>query len=110
MAAPLPTSWLRRLTRDGETVALTATQWRLLQALARRAGRLVSARQLLVAVCGLDHTEHGHYLRIYVRQLRQRIEPEPAQPRYLVNEAGVGYRLLPDELEGGTAAVPKLMP
>ena len=76
----------------------------------RRAGRLVSARQLLVAVCGPDHTEHDHHSRIDVSQLRQRIEPEPAQPRYLVNEVGVGYRLLPDGLEGGTAAVPKLVP
>ena len=91
-------------------MALTATQWRLLEALSRRAGRLVSAPQLLVADYGPDHTEHDHCSRIDVRQWRQRIEPEPAQPRYVVNEAGVGYRLLPDGLEGGTAAVPKLVP
>lgn len=87
----------QRVTRLGEPVPLTATQWRLLEVLARRAGRIVSNRQLLVEVWGPDHTEHGHYLRIYVRQLRQRLEPDPARPIYLLTEVGLGYRLLADD-------------
>ncbi len=86
-----------RLLSSGDVpVALTPVQWRLLEVLARRAGRVVTARQLLTEVWGPDHTEHRHYLRIYVRQLRQRLEPDPPRPRYLLNEAGVGYRLVPD--------------
>lgn len=94
-----------QVTRLGEVVSLTATQWRLLEVLARRAGRLVSARQLLSEVWGPVHTEQSHYLRIYVRQLRQRLEREPSQPRYLITEPGLGYRLITDD-EAGTPALP----
>jgi two-component system KDP operon response regulator KdpE len=80
--------------RDGVAVRLTATQWRLLEVLARQAGRLVTSQQLLREVWGPNHAEHGHYLRIYIRQLRQRLEAEPSQPRHLLNETGIGYRLL----------------
>ncbi len=88
-----------RLVRSNdEPVSLTATQWRLLEVLCREAGRVVSARQLLQEVWGPDHGERGHYLRIYIHRLRQLIEPTPARPCYIVNEPGIGYRLLPDEL------------
>ena len=87
----------RTVTRAGEPVHLTATQWRLLEVLARQAGRVVSSQQLLREVWGPGHTEQGHYLRIYVRQLRQKLETDPTRPRFLQTELGVGYRLLPPD-------------
>jgi two-component system, OmpR family, KDP operon response regulator KdpE len=84
----------RQVSRSGTPVRLTATQWRLLEVLARHAGRVVSSRQLLHEVWGPGHGEQGHYLRIYVRQLRQKLEQDPTQPRFLQTEMGVGYRLL----------------
>ncbi len=81
-----------------ERARLTATQWRLLEVLARHAGRVVTSRQLLREVWGPSHAEQGHYLRIYVRQLRQKLELEPSNPRYLITETGIGYRLLVDSL------------
>jgi two-component system KDP operon response regulator KdpE len=84
----------RTVQRGGELLRLTATQWRLLEVLARHAGRVVTARQLLREVWGPGHAEQGHYLRIYVRQLRQKLEDEPARPQFLMTETGVGYRLL----------------
>lgn len=80
--------------RSGEPVRLTATQWRLLEVLASHAGRVVTSKQLLREVWGPGHAEQGHYLRIYVRQLRQRLEATPAQPAFLLTETGIGYRLL----------------
>lgn len=77
-------------------VKLTATQWRLLEVLCRHAGRVVTSRQLLKEVWGPGHAEQAHYLRIYVRQLRQRLEVDPAHPVYLTTETGVGYRLSVD--------------
>lgn len=84
----------KSIDRAGEPIRLTATQWRLLEVLARQAGRVVTAHQLLREVWGPRHAEQGHYLRIYVRQLRQKLETEPARPRFLLTETGVGYRLL----------------
>lgn len=84
----------RLVLRGNETVRLTATEWRLLEALAKRADRVVTSTQLLREVWGPGHTEQGHYLRIYVRQLRQKLETHPARPQFLLTETGVGYRLL----------------
>ncbi len=84
----------RQLRRGDVPVHLTATQWRLLEVLARHAGRVLTTRQLLREVWGPAHAEQSHYLRIYVRQLRQKIEPDPQKPRHLLNEIGVGYRLV----------------
>lgn len=84
----------RSVSRAGQPIKLTATQWRLLEVLARHAGRVVTGRQLLREVWGPGHGEQGHYLRIYVRQLRQKLEADPTAPRYLLTEMGVGYRLL----------------
>lgn len=84
----------RHVSRAGQTIKLTATQWRLLEVLARQAGRVVTGRQLLREVWGPGHGEQGHYLRIYVRQLRQKLEADPTAPRFLLTEMGVGYRLL----------------
>ncbi|TWO65520.1 response regulator [Caenimonas sedimenti] len=86
--------------RAGELVRLTATEWRLLEALARRADRVVTATQLLRDVWGPGRSEHGHYLRIYMRQLRQKLEADPGRPRVLLTETGVGYRLVAGVTDG----------
>lgn len=83
----------RQVTKADQAVALSGTQWRLLEALCRRAGSVLSPQQLLREVWGPDHTAHAHYLRIYVQRLRRAIEPDPHQPVYLCTVAGVGYRL-----------------
>ncbi|QTN26216.1 response regulator [Rhodoferax sp. AJA081-3] len=80
--------------RAGLVVRLTATEWRLLEALAKRADRVVTSRQLLHEVWGPGYAEQGHYLRIYIRQLRQKLEVQPASPVLLLTETSVGYRLL----------------
>lgn len=90
----------RSVRRAGEIVKLSATQWRLLQTLCRSPGRVVTSGQLLREVWGPGAGEHAHYLRIYIRQLRHRLETDPAHPRYLLTETGVGYRLLPDDGPG----------
>lgn len=84
----------KSVARAGEVIRLTATQWRLLEALARRADRVVTSTQLLRDVWGPGHAEQGHYLRIYIRQLRQKLEAEPTRPSLLLTETGVGYRLM----------------
>lgn len=86
----------KRVARGADWVKLTATQWRLLEVLAQHAGRVVTSRQLLREVWGPSHAEQVHYLRIYVRQLRQKLEDDPSNPRFLITETGIGYRLLVD--------------
>ena len=81
------------VTRDGEPVHLTPTEFNLLARLVRSAGKVVTHRQLLADVWGPDYTEHLHYLRLYMAQLRAKIERKPAEPRHLLTETGVGYRL-----------------
>ncbi|MFZ5562353.1 MAG: response regulator [Pseudomonadota bacterium] len=80
----------------GQPVHLTPVEFKLLAALARRAGKVITHRQLLRDVWGPHHEEDGHYLRIYMRQLRGKLEQDPAQPRFLLTEPGVGYRLAGD--------------
>lgn len=82
--------------RDRE-VHLTPIEFRLLEALVRHAGKVITQRQLLVEVWGPQHSEQAQYLRVYMAQLRRKIEAEPARPRYLRTEPGVGYRLVGDE-------------
>jgi two-component system KDP operon response regulator KdpE len=77
----------------GVTVHLTPTEFNLLARLVRSAGRVVTHRQLLTDVWGPEYTEHTHYLRLYMGQLRAKIERNPAEPRHLLTETGVGYRL-----------------
>ncbi len=79
--------------RDGETLHLTPTEFKLLARLVRSAGRVVTHRQLLTDVWGPEFTEHTHYLRLYMAQLRAKIEHDPTEPRHLLTETGVGYRL-----------------
>lgn len=85
----------RIVTRAGKEVHLTQTEFRLLAMLVRNAGRVVTQRQLLVEVWGPSFVESGHYLRIYMGHLRQKLEADPAQPKHLITETGVGYRLVP---------------
>lgn len=83
----------RSVTRAGEPVHLTPTEYELLACLVRSAGRVLTHRQLLTKVWGPEYTEHTHYLRLYMAQLRAKIERNPAEPRHLLTETGVGYRL-----------------
>jgi len=87
----------RRVLRDGMEVHLTPIEFRLLAYLAKHLGMVVTHRQLLAEVWGPSHVEHTHYLRIYMKQLRDKLEADPVQPRYLLTEPGVGYRLLADD-------------
>lgn len=83
----------RLVSRGGEAIHLTPTEFKLLARLVRSAGRVVTHRQLLTDVWGAEFTEHTHYLRLYMGQLRAKIEADPAEPRHLLTETGVGYRL-----------------
>ena len=87
----------RQARRDGAEVHLTAIEFKLLTCLAKHLGMVVTHRQLLQEVWGPSHVEHTHYLRIYMKQLRGKLEPDPVRPRHLLTETGVGYRLLADE-------------
>ena len=83
----------KRVTRaGGGDIRLTPTEWQLLEALVRNRGRLVTHRQLLQEVWGPAYETESNYLRVYVAQLRRKLEPEPARPRYLLTESGMGYR------------------
>jgi two-component system KDP operon response regulator KdpE len=84
-------------TRAGSAVHLTPIEFRLLGCLAKHLGMVVTHRQLLREVWGPSHVEHTHYLRIYMKQLREKLEADPVRPRHLVTETGIGYRLLADE-------------
>jgi two-component system KDP operon response regulator KdpE len=86
----------RVLRKAGVEVHLTPIEYRLLLVLVNNAGRVLTHRQLLREVWGPSHAAQTHYLRIYMGHLRQKLEDEPAQPRYLLTETAVGYRLLPD--------------
>jgi len=82
-----------RVSLDGEALHLTPTEFKLLARLVRSAGQVVTHRALLADVWGPEFTEHTHYLRLYMGQLRAKLEAEPADPRLLLTEPGVGYRL-----------------
>ena len=83
----------RVVTRAAAPVHLTALEYRLLSVLARNFGKVITQRQLLRDVWGPSHVEQSHYLRIYMAQLRHKLEDDPARPRHLLTETGVGYRL-----------------
>jgi two-component system KDP operon response regulator KdpE len=86
----------REARRGGEPLHFTPIEYRLLAVLARHAGAVATQRTLLREVWGPEHVEDPHYLRVYMKQLRQKIEPDPARPQYLLTETGVGYRLRSD--------------
>ena len=85
---------MRIVRRAGVDVHLTPIEYRLLSVLAAHAGRVLTHRQLLREVWGPSHADQSHYLRIYMGHLRQKLESDPAQPRHLLTETGVGYRLV----------------
>lgn len=85
----------KRVTRNGEAVRLTPIEWNILELLARNPGRLISQQQVLTHVWGPAYTKETQYLRVYIAQLRRKLEPDPAKPRYLLTEAGMGYRFEP---------------
>ncbi len=84
----------RNVTIRGEEIKLTPTEYEVLKYLAQQAGRVVTHRQLLLAVWGSNYQEHSQYLRVYIGQLRHKIETDPSQPAYIITEPGVGYRLM----------------
>jgi len=84
----------RRITRGGAEVHLTPIEFRLLAVLLNNHGKVLTQRQLLSQVWGPNAVEHSHYLRIYMAHLRQKLEEDPARPRHLLTETGVGYRFM----------------
>jgi two-component system KDP operon response regulator KdpE len=85
----------RQVTVHGTPVRLTPTEWRLLEPLVRNPGRLIGQRQLLQWVWGPAYEKETNYLRVYLVRLRRKLEPDPANPRYLRTEPGMGYRFTP---------------
>ncbi|MGA7669903.1 MAG: winged helix-turn-helix domain-containing protein, partial [Nitrolancea sp.] len=86
-----------RITRDGEEVSLTPTEWRLVEVLVRNAGKLITQRQLLHEVWGPSYDTEANYLRVHFANIRKKLEPDPSRPRYFITETGMGYRLeIPD--------------
>ena len=87
----------RTASHDREEIRLTPIEFRLLATLAKHVGMVVTHRQLLTQVWGPTHESDTHYLRIYMKQLREKLEIDPVRPRHLLTETGVGYRLVVDE-------------
>lgn len=84
----------RRIMRAGEELHLTPIEFRLLAVLLNNHGKVLTQRQLLSRVWGPNAVEHSHYLRIYMGHLRQKLEADPARPRHLLTETGIGYRFM----------------
>ena len=85
----------KQVFRQGKEVRLTPTEWRLLEALVTRPGRLVSQRQLLREGWGPGYVAETNYLRVYLAGLRRKLEADPSRPRHLITEPGMGYRFVP---------------
>jgi two-component system KDP operon response regulator KdpE len=82
----------KKVRRDGEEIRLTPTEWHLVEVLVRNRGRLVAQRQLLQEVWGPQYHDETNYLRVFMAQVRRKLEPEPGRPRYFITEPGMGYR------------------
>jgi two-component system KDP operon response regulator KdpE len=85
----------KRVSRNGTEVRLTPTEWHIVEVLVRNPGKLVSQRQLLQEVWGPQYEKETNYLRVYLAQIRKKLEPDPARPRYFLTEARMGYRFVP---------------
>jgi len=82
----------KKVVHDGDEVRLTPTEWGLVEALVRNAGKLVGQRQLLQQVWGPEYGSETNYLRVHMAHIRRKLEPDPSRPRYFVTEPGMGYR------------------
>jgi two-component system KDP operon response regulator KdpE len=82
----------KKLVRHGRDVRLTPTEWHLLEILVSNPGRLITQKQLLQEVWGVTQTSKSNYLRVYMAQMRRKLEADPSHPRYLITEPGMGYR------------------
>jgi two-component system, OmpR family, KDP operon response regulator KdpE len=87
----------KQIHRDGTALHLTPTEWQIVEVLARHRGRLVTQQQLLQQVWGPQYQRETHYLRIYMSQIRRKLEPDPSRPRYFITEPGMGYRFVMEE-------------
>lgn len=85
---------LRRVTVGDREVKLTPTEYDIIKVLAQHAGKVLTHKQLLKAVWGNSYNDDTHYIRVYIGQLRRKIEENPTQPHYIITESGVGYRLM----------------
>jgi two-component system KDP operon response regulator KdpE len=85
----------QKVTRGGAPVRLTPREWAILQLLVRNPGRLITQQQMLAKIWGPGYDTETHYLRVYMGQLRRKLEADPARPRHLLTEAGMGYRFEP---------------
>ncbi len=85
----------KRVLRNGEEIRLTPTEWHVVEILVRNPGKLVSQRQLLQEVWGPQYERETNYLRVFLAQIRKKLEPDPSRPRYFVTEARMGYRFVP---------------
>jgi two-component system, OmpR family, KDP operon response regulator KdpE len=90
----------KRVTRGDSDIRLTPTEWQLLEVLVRHSDRLVTQRQLLQEVWGPEYQTESNYLRVFIAHLRRKLEPDPSRPRYLLTEAGMGYRFTADRRPG----------
>lgn len=84
-----------RAVRQGRDVHLTRLEWGIVETLVRHPDRLVTSKQLLTQVWGPAYAEASHYLRVYMLQIRRKLEPDPANPQHFITEAGFGYRFVP---------------
>ncbi|NAX21864.1 winged helix-turn-helix domain-containing protein, partial [Vibrio sp. V39_P1S14PM300] len=85
---------LQQVSKQGNALKLTKTEYNILKLLAKNMGKVLTHKQILKEVWGSNYVEHHHYVRIHVAQLRHKIEDNPAQPRHIITETGVGYRLV----------------
>ena len=90
-------SVIRARGDSSEIIRLTPTEWRILELLIQNMGKLVTREAMLTQVWGPNHTRDTGYLRLYLAQLRKKLEPVPSRPRYLITELGMGYRFVPDQ-------------
>jgi two-component system KDP operon response regulator KdpE len=88
----------KQIHRNGSELHLTPTEWQIVEVLSRHRGKLVTQQQLLQQVWGPQYERETHYLRIYMSQIRRKLEPDPSRPRYFITEPGMGYRFVAEEL------------
>jgi two-component system, OmpR family, KDP operon response regulator KdpE len=96
----------KRIMIGDTEVRLSPTQWHVVEALVRNRGRLVTQRQLLQEVWGPTYSDQTHYLRVFMAQIRRKLEPDPSKPRYFITEPGIGYRFEVDREAKGRSEQP----